>query len=432
MAYKREIWTQTAQAWLSSTALGLTAHRWLLKEHLGIKSARQINNTCFTDFGLEVLIGIGQVDLERDGKLLFVEGKVDISDEAQLFVSEYFETLDTGGQLLVKLSKTYLQQGLNFPVATKPATLISATFLLPVVLRIFDFPTEYNKGADNFGFHHDDGQLTVNLKKPEPEPRPHRLNPDVDEDPKVRALREQLAEAEAEAAERNQATRRIEELEQTIIEKTQIIEQVLAEIERHQEELAELKKQDTNEEIEPLTLAEQERKVQLDKQRAAFETAARKKEKRLDEKAADRLAILNRESPKHRSDWSDALTKMSQSDQKDKKNVSNASVEALRKEHSERRKKATDDSSESKPVPKEVAETQTVVTRSSSPIRANKADEDLSFECGECASWVPGDASFCPSCETSFADDGYDCSYCGAEINIDASFCPSCGEAFQQ
>ena len=85
-----------------------------------------------------------------------------------------------------------------------------------------------------------------------------------------------------------------------------------------------------------------------------------------------------------------------------------------------------------KPVPKKVTETQTVVTRSSSPIRANKADEDLSFECGECASWVPGDANFCPSCGTSFADDGYDCSYCGAEINIDASFCPSCGEAFQQ
>ena len=56
----------------------------------------------------------------------------------------------------------------------------------------------------------------------------------------------------------------------------------------------------------------------------------------------------------------------------------------------------------------------------------------VKFECSECASWVPGDANFCPSCGTSFADDGYDCSYCGAEINIDASFCPSCGEAFQQ
>ena len=113
MAYKREIWTQMAQAWLSSSALGLTASRGLLKEHLGIKSIRQINNTCFTDFGLEVLIGIGQVDLVPSGKLLFVDGKVDISDEAQLFVSEYFETSLTDGRLFPTLSKTYLQEGLK-------------------------------------------------------------------------------------------------------------------------------------------------------------------------------------------------------------------------------------------------------------------------------------------------------------------------------
>jgi myosin heavy subunit len=116
------------------------------------------------------------------------------------------------------------------------------------------------------------------VEKSEPEATTRPSNPLINEDPKVRALREQLAEAEAEAEQRiaeaeaeaevrNQATLRIEELKQTIIEKRQTIEQVLEEIETHQEDLAELERPDTTEQVEPLTTADHFPDAQLDKKR---------------------------------------------------------------------------------------------------------------------------------------------------------------------
>jgi len=87
-------------------------------------------------------------------------------------------------------------------------------------------------------------------KKLEPEPAPQPANPVVDEDPEVRALREQLAAAEQAAEERLAAAeqaveerRKEEELDRQKADKAQRVEELTRELAEAEAKLEELKHQ---------------------------------------------------------------------------------------------------------------------------------------------------------------------------------------------
>ena len=75
------------------------------------------------------------------------------------------------------------------------------------------------------------------MKKLEAEPAPQPANPVVDEDPEVRALREQLAAAEHAVEER----RKEEELERQKTDKAQRVEELTRELAEAEAKLEELK-----------------------------------------------------------------------------------------------------------------------------------------------------------------------------------------------
>ena len=75
------------------------------------------------------------------------------------------------------------------------------------------------------------------VKKLEPKPPPQPTNPVVDEDPEVRALREQLAAAEQEAEDRREK----EKLEQQRVDKAQRVEELTRELAEAETKLDELK-----------------------------------------------------------------------------------------------------------------------------------------------------------------------------------------------
>jgi len=57
-------------------------------------------------------------------------------------------------------------------------------------------------------------------------------------------------------------------------------------------------------------------------------------------------------------------------------------------------------------------------------------EEEKMFECPECGSMVPEEATSCPECGAEFEEEEFECPDCGAEISPDTTKCPECGAEF--
>ena len=195
------------------------------------------------------------------------------------------------------------------------------------------------------------------------------------DNPKIEELRRQLAEAEAEAAEKHQTIRRLEKLEQKITEKKSGVTELTEEIERHEADLADLKRQSNSPSLEKPDWSSwaQGEPAQSEEERQKEARARRMAERKREVDRERRLRNPSRPSSLEKPDWSSWAQGQSE----------------------------------------------------------EQHESGEPFECGDCGAEVAADSDFCESCGANFDSDTIECAHCDGEVPNNANFCPSCGAEFE-
>lgn len=98
----------------------------------------------FSDFGLEVLICVGRISAKKSGRHWYGPKDVDISREAEVFASEYFQDSGTVSSSPIWRER-YMREGLNFPDSALSPDLFKMMPLIAFVEWVLRYPSYYNQ-----------------------------------------------------------------------------------------------------------------------------------------------------------------------------------------------------------------------------------------------------------------------------------------------